>query len=70
MERLTLWSVYVNRNGRPHYLGQVAESSESGARCAAVCRFGISDEEARATGRMLPREGIYSLDDFEVTEVR
>lgn len=43
------WNVRVRRNGRDLTLGQVHERNEELARCAALSRFGISDDEPADT---------------------
>lgn len=61
------WNVRVVREGRTVYIGQVAESSESLARCAALSRFGVSEDEICAgevRGRAMV---IYPDEDFEVS---
>ncbi len=40
------WNVRVMRNGYAVHIGQVAESSEALARCAALSRYGLSEDEA------------------------
>lgn len=40
------WNVRVMRNGQAVHIGQVAESSETLARCAALSRYGLSEDEA------------------------
>ena len=39
------WNVRVFREGRPVMLGQVSERNEALARCAALHKFGVSDDE-------------------------
>lgn len=62
------WNVYVERNGRPHYLGQVDETTEEPARCAALSKFAIFDDEMfeMMFGKRT-REGIFSDDEFSVS---
>lgn len=62
--QMKTWDVRVHRNGSSKALGQVHEASEELARCAALSKFGISDEEADVGGR---RDGIYPDDDFDVS---
>lgn len=57
----------MHRNGGYQELGQVHESSEELARCAALSKYGITEEEAEEG---VLRKGIYPADDFDVTEVR
>ena len=40
------WNVRVMRNGHAIHVGQVAESTETLARCAALSRYGLSEDEA------------------------
>ena len=58
------WNVRVHRGIHGSQdLGQVRESTEELARCAALSKFGISEEEAE-DGTLRP--GIYPTDDFDV----
>jgi len=61
------WNVRVRRQGRSIYLGQVAESTESLARCAALSRYGLSDDEAEATRRQPRGASIYPDEEFDVS---
>jgi hypothetical protein len=40
------WNVRVVRNGHAVHIGQVAESNETLARCAALSMYGLSEDEA------------------------
>ncbi|AEF88849.1 hypothetical protein DelCs14_1826 [Delftia sp. Cs1-4] len=61
------WRVRVARDGGMVDLGKVSEASESLARCAALSRYGVSDEEL-ALGEVRPRgASIYPDEDFEVS---
>lgn len=61
------WNVRVLRDGKAVYLGQVAEASETLARCAALSRFGLSEDELEA-GAICPRGmAIYPDEDFAVS---
>lgn len=61
------WNVHVIREGRSQYIGEVNESSEEMARCAALSRFGVGADEINA-GEAPPRcEAIYPDDNFEVS---
>lgn len=64
---MNTWNVYVERNGRSHYLGEVDESTEELARCAALSKFAIDDDEMweMLFGKQA-REGIFSNDEFSV----
>ena len=57
------WSVHVTRDDRRQLLGYVHETSEELARCAALSKYGISEDEAEE-GTL--RKGIYPADDFDV----
>ena len=61
------WNVRVFREGRPVMLGQVSESKETLACCAALHKFGVSDDDL-AMGEW-GRDGmaIRPDDDFEVS---
>lgn len=39
------WQVYVYRDGRSQHVGSVGESSEELARCAALSKYGASEED-------------------------
>lgn len=58
------WNVRVHRCGGSVELGQVHETTEDLARCAALYKFGVSEDEAGADAR---RAGIYPADDFDVS---
>ena len=62
--QMSAWRVYVHRDGGRKLLGQVNETSEELARCAALSKYGISEEEAEE-GTL--RAGIYPADDFDVS---
>lgn len=63
---LKKWNVYVNREGRSLYLGEVSERSEALARCAALSRFGVSEDEIDAGEAPPCGVAIYPDDNFEV----
>lgn len=63
------WNVRVRRNGRDLTLGQVHERNEELARCAALSRFGISDDELAAREAQVGEGGILPDDEFEVSPV-
>jgi hypothetical protein len=64
---LRKWNVYVIREGRSQYIGEVNESSEEMARYAALSRFGVGADEIDV-GEALPRcVAIYPDDNFEVS---
>lgn len=57
------YQVYVYRNGVSQWVGSVAENSEDNARCAALSKFSIQDEDP------IPKSGFYigQDEDFEVS---
>lgn len=63
-QQMKTWNVRVLRDGGSKELGQVHETSEELARCAALSKYGISDDEAEE-GTL--RAGIYPADDFDVS---
>jgi len=59
--------VRVIRDGRSQYVGEVSESGEEMARCAAPSRFGVGEDEIEA-GEAAPRQvAIYPDEDFDVS---
>ncbi|MDF3831427.1 hypothetical protein P3W85_00395 [Cupriavidus basilensis] len=63
----TQWNVRVYRDGSVSELGQVTETRESLAHCAALSRFGISEEDL-AVGQVLVRgAAIYPDEEFDVS---
>lgn len=63
-ERMRAWNVRVHRAVGAIELGQVHETNEELARCAALSKFGVNEEEADE-GEL--RTGIYPDDDFDVS---
>ena len=61
------WNVRVLREGRPVMLGQVSERNEALARCAALHKFGVSDDELVAGEGGRDGMAIRPDDDFEVS---
>jgi hypothetical protein len=61
------WNVHVRREGRSICIGEVNERSEALARCAALSRFGVGEDEITAGDAPLPEEAIYPGDDFDVS---
>lgn len=60
------WNVRVHRTGRAVELGQVDAETADGARCAALSRWGVADDEVPpdpggAVGAILP------ADEFDVS---
>lgn len=64
---LRKWNVHVIREGRSQYIGEVNESSEEMARCAALSRFGVGADEIDAGEAGPRRVAIYPDDNFEVS---
>ena len=64
---MKVWNFRLFRHGSPVMLGQVSECNETLARCAALHRFGVSDEEL-AAGEV-DADGFVILpdDEFEVS---
>ena len=58
------WNVRLHRAGVSKDIGQVQETNEELARCAALSKFGISEEDAAHTKQ---RDGIREDDDFDVS---
>lgn len=63
-QRTKAWNVQVRRNGGTKQLGQVHETTEDLARCAALSKYGISEDDVE-DGTL--RAGIYPADDFDVS---
>jgi len=63
------WNVRVRRDGSDLNLGQVHERNEELARCAALSRFGIGDDELAARQPHDGEVGILPDDEFEVSPV-
>ena len=61
------WNVYVYRDGRSRYVGEVHERTEALARCAALSRFGVSDDGAEAGEGGPSDEAIHPDDEFELS---
>jgi hypothetical protein len=70
INRMKTWNVLNNSTGQD--LGQVHETSEEFARCAALSKFGEEGERAalRANHRPESKHAIYEDDDFSVFEAR
>lgn len=64
---LRTWNVRLIRDGRTLHLGQVDESSEPLARCAALSRFGVTEEETAEGPHLKDANLIYPDEDFDVT---
>ncbi|VVD75259.1 hypothetical protein PAQ31011_00834 [Pandoraea aquatica] len=66
---MATWNVLVDRHPTSIYLGQVNEDTEELARCAALHKFGMSEDEyfdALNHGEEFPC-GISPGDDFSVS---
>ncbi len=61
------WNVRVFREGRPVMLGQVSESKETLARCAALHKFGLGDDDLAMGEGGRDGMAIRPDDDFEVS---
>ena len=61
------WNVRVFRNGRPVMLGQVSERNESLARCAALHKFAVDDQELSLGDGSMDGMAIRPDDEFEVS---
>lgn len=63
------WRVRVVRDGGAVEIGKVSETTVALARCAALSRYGVSEDEL-AVGEVRPRNAsIYPDEDFEVFPV-
>ncbi|MCL6509841.1 MAG: hypothetical protein K6U78_04055 [Anaerolineae bacterium] len=61
------WNVRVSRPGGARHIGQVMADREEWARCAALSRYGVTDEEIEA-GEVADQErAILPDDDFDVS---
>lgn len=61
------WNVFANG----FHIGCVFETTESFARCAAICRYGIADDEleaARGDRAAFGSSAIFSDTDFSVVQ--
>ena len=64
------WNVRVMRRGQSVHIGRVAESTETLARCAALSRYGVSEDEVEEMkrGRTDPGSAvIYPDEEFDVS---
>lgn len=61
------WNVWVCRNGGHRVIGKVSEQSERLARCAALSRFGVSEEEMAEKLYPPDVDHIYPDEEFEMT---
>ncbi|MBT9595970.1 MAG: hypothetical protein IV094_08305 [Vitreoscilla sp.] len=64
---LKRWNVYLRRQGRPQHIGEVSERDEALARCAALSKYGVSDDEIAAGESRSPDRAIYPDDEFDVS---
>lgn len=56
---LLRWDVHVRREGRPQYIGEMRQRDESLARCAALSKYGVGDDEIAAGEGCSPDRAIY-----------
>lgn len=70
INKMKTWNVVNNSTGQD--LGQVQETNEANARCAALSKFGDEGERAvlRANNRPENKHVIYEDDDFSVFPAR
>ncbi len=61
------WNVWVCRNGCHRVIGKVSEQSKRLARCAALSRFGVSEEEMAEKPYPPDADHIYPDEEFEMT---
>lgn len=64
---LKRWNVHVRREGQSLHVGEVSERDEALARCAALSRYGVSDDEIAAGEGPSPERAIYPDDEFDVS---
>lgn len=64
---LKRWNVYVRREGRSQHIGEVSERDEALARCAALSKYGVGDDEIAAGEGCSPDRAIYPDDEFDVS---
>ena len=55
------------REGRSQYIGEVSERDEALARCAALSKYGVSDDEIAAGESRSPNQAIYPNNEFDVS---
>jgi hypothetical protein len=60
------WDVRVHRATGFRYIGQVTESDEAFARCAALYRFGLAEEDA-TPGTEPNGSAIFPEESFDVS---
>jgi hypothetical protein len=61
------WNVWVCRDRHSVLIGQVTEQGETLARCAALSRFGVSEDEIAAGEVQSQGSAIYPNENFEVS---
>ena len=61
------WNVRVVREGRAIHIGQVSEANETLARCAALSRYGLSEDEVETGGIQARGAAIYPDEGFDVS---
>lgn len=67
--RMQDWRVRVDRAEGAVEIGVVRETSESLARCAALSRYGVSEEEVAVAGVRPRGAAIYPDESFEVVRM-
>jgi hypothetical protein len=60
------WNVRVHRASGAVHLGQVSADAEDSARCTALSRWGVTDDDLQA-GEADAVQAILPLDDFDVS---
>lgn len=68
--QMKTWNVAVTRQKQTFHLGQVQENTEALARCAALAKYGVADDDEFFEVREgVPGDvlGIKSGDEFEVS---
>lgn len=63
------WLVRVDREGGAVEIGQVSETKESLARCAALSRYGVSADDLTIGGVHPRGAAIYPDEGFEVSSL-
>lgn len=64
---MRVWNVRVHRDGHVVSLGEVSERNEELARCAALSRFGISEDELAAGDVRADWNVVLPDEDFDVS---
>lgn len=61
------WNVYVTRDDHAQFIGEVSDSDEGLARCAALSRFAVTEEEVAAGEISTIGAVIYPDESFSVS---